>query len=128
MPMGTWPSPTTPLDALSFTFVDVETTGLDPTTGHRVCEIALLRVHGDHEVARFESLVHPQRPMHPGSLAVHGITDDMLVGGPTFAASLRRGAKVCVHRSISSVMPCTARAPGCMGRWGCTRDSKRATS
>src|SRR5262245_2124632 len=64
MPMGTWPSPTTPLDALSFTFVDVETTGLEPARGHRVCEIALLRVQGDHEIARFESLVHPQRPMH----------------------------------------------------------------
>ncbi len=86
--MGTWPSPTTPLDELSFTFVDVETTGLDPTTGHRVCEIALLRVHGDHEIARFESLVHPQRPMHPGARAVHGITDEMLIGAPTFAALL----------------------------------------
>jgi len=86
--MGTWPSPTTLLDELSFTFVDVETTGLDPTTGDRVCEIALLRVHGDHEVARFESLVHPQRPMPPGALAVHGITDEMLVGAPTFALLL----------------------------------------
>ena len=63
--MGTWPSPITPLDELAFTFVDVETTGLDPTTGDRVCEIALLRVQGDREIARFESLVHPQRPMHP---------------------------------------------------------------
>ncbi len=86
--MGTWPSPTTPLDALSFTFVDVETTGLDPATGDRVCEIALLRVQGDHEVARFESLVHPQRPMHPGALAVHGITDEMLADAPAFAALL----------------------------------------
>jgi DNA polymerase III subunit epsilon len=86
--MGTWPSPTTPLDELSFTFIDVETTGLDPTTGDRVCESARLRVHGDHEIARFESLVHPQRPMHPGARAVHGITDEMLVGAPIFAALL----------------------------------------
>src|SRR5215468_4566497 len=77
--MGTWPSPLTPLDELAFTFVDVETTGLDPATGDRVCEIALLRVQGDREIARFESLVHPQRSMHPGALAVHGITDAMLV-------------------------------------------------
>ena len=86
--MGTWPSPTAPLDALSFTFVDVETTGLDATTGVRVCEIALLRVQGNRELARFESLVHPQRPMHPDALAVHGITDAMLVGAPTFATLL----------------------------------------
>jgi DNA polymerase-3 subunit epsilon len=86
--MGTWPSPLTLLDELAFTFVDVETTGLDPATGDRVCEIALLRVQGDREIARFESLVHPQRPMHPGALAVHGITDAMLVGAPIFATLL----------------------------------------
>ncbi len=86
--MGTWPSPITPLDELAFTFVDVETTGLDPATGDRVCEIALLRVQGDREIARFESLVHPQRPMRPDALAVHGITDAMLVGAPIFATLL----------------------------------------
>ena len=86
--MGTWPSPLTPLDELTFTFVDVETTGLDPATGDRVCEIALLRVQENRELARFESLVHPQRPMHPGALAVHGITDAMLVGAPIFATLL----------------------------------------
>ncbi len=86
--MGTWPSPITSLDELAFTFVDVETTGLDPATGDRVCEIALLRVQGDREIARFESLVHPQMPMHPGALAVHGITDAMLVGAPIFATLL----------------------------------------
>jgi DNA polymerase-3 subunit epsilon len=86
--MGTWPSPITPLDELTFTFVDVETTGLDPAMGDRVCEIALLRVQGDRELARFESLVHPQRPMHSGALAVHGITDAMLAGAPTFVTLL----------------------------------------
>src|SRR5215470_3313860 len=86
--MGTWPSPLTPLDELAFTFVDVETTGLDPATGDRVCEIALLRVQGDREIARFESLVHPQRPMHPGALAVHGITDAMLAGASIFVTLL----------------------------------------
>ena len=86
--MGTWPSPITPLDELAFTFVDVETTGLDPGTGYCVCEIALLRVQGDYELARFDSLVYPQRPMHPGALAVHGITDAMLAGAPIFATLL----------------------------------------
>ena len=86
--MGTWPSPTTPIDELSLTFVDVETTGLDPATGDRVCEIALLRVRGDQEVARFESLVHPQRRMTPGAMAVNGITDAMLVDAPPFATVL----------------------------------------
>lgn len=92
--MGTWPSPTTPLEALQFTFVDVETTGLDPTTGDRVCEIALLRVHGEHELARFESLIQPQRPMGAGALAVHGITDAMLAEAPLFATLLPEVARL----------------------------------
>jgi len=86
--MGIWPSPTAPIDELALTFVDVETTGLDSTTGDRVCEIALLRICGDQEIGRFESLVHPQRPMTPGAMAVNGITDAMLVDAPPFAAVL----------------------------------------
>lgn len=86
--MGIWPSPTALLDELPLVFVDVETTGLNPATGDRVCEIALLRVQGNRELARFESLIHPQRPMSPGALAVHGITDEMLAKAPPFGAVL----------------------------------------
>lgn len=93
--MGTWPSPTTPLEALEFTFVDVETTGLDPTTGDRVCEIALLRVQEARVLARFESLVDPQRPMAPGALAIHGLTDAILADAPPFTALLPEIARLC---------------------------------
>lgn len=88
--MPTLLSPMTPVEQIPFTIVDVETTGLDPATGHRVCEIALLRVQGSHEVARFESLVHPQRPMTASAMAVNGITDVMLAGAPPFSALLPR--------------------------------------
>ncbi|MGQ4807229.1 3'-5' exonuclease DinG [Candidatus Entotheonellaceae bacterium PAL068K] len=81
-------SPTTPVENVPFTIVDVETTGLKAASGDRVCEIALLRVRGDQEIARLESLVHPQRPMAPGAMAVNGITDVMLSGAPTFATLL----------------------------------------
>ena len=77
-------SPTTPVEALPFIFVDVETTGLNVATGDRVCEIALLRVQGGQETGRFESLINPQRPMGAGAMAVNGITDDMLVEAPRF--------------------------------------------
>ncbi len=103
--MDTWPLPTAPIDTWPFTFVDVETTGLDPTTGDRVCEIALLRVQGAHELARFESLVHPQRPMAAGALAIHGITDAMLADAPPFAMllpqidRLLQGAVLVAHNA-----------------------------
>lgn len=86
--MGVPFSLATPVDELGFTVVDVETTGLHAATGDRVCEIALLRTHAGQEVARFETLVHPQQPMPPGAMAVHGISDAMLTDAPPFATIL----------------------------------------
>ena len=93
----------TPFEALPLVCVDVETTGLSPDRGSRVCEVALLRSEGDREVARFESLVDPQQPMPPEVIAVHGITDDMVAGAPVFAdllpdlRDLMQGAVVVGH-------------------------------
>jgi DNA polymerase-3 subunit epsilon len=83
--MQAFPAPTTPVDMLTLTFVDVETTGLDPECGDRVCEIALLQVRGTREVARFTSLAHPQRTMPLRATAINGITDAMLYTAPAFA-------------------------------------------
>jgi DNA polymerase-3 subunit epsilon len=77
-------SPTSPVTALPLTFVDVETTGLDVDQGDRVCEVALLRIQDTREVARFSSLVQPQRAISARAAAVHGITDDMLRTAPHF--------------------------------------------
>jgi DNA polymerase-3 subunit epsilon len=90
---------TTPAEDLPFTFVDVETTGLHAATGDRVCEIALLRVEQEREVARFASLVQPGRPMTPAATAVNGITDAMLVDAPAFAV-LRPQVLALLHNSV----------------------------
>ncbi len=93
----------TPFEALPLVCVDVETTGLSPDKGARVCEIALLCSEGEREVARFESLVHPQQPIPPEVIAVHGITDAMVAEAPVFAAllpdisELLQGAVVVGH-------------------------------
>ena len=81
-------APTTPVDCLTLTFVDVETTGLDVAQGDRVCEVALLQVRGMQEVGRFTSLVYPGRPMPARSTLVNGITDTMLAAAPLFSAIL----------------------------------------
>jgi DNA polymerase-3 subunit epsilon len=75
-----------PLDRLPFTFLDVETTGLAPHQGHRVCELAMVQVTGERVDQAFESLIDPQRPLDPRAAAVHGISVEMLRGAPTFAA------------------------------------------
>jgi DNA polymerase-3 subunit epsilon len=99
MCVGTFVSLATPAEELPLTFVDVETTGLHASMGDRVCEIALLRVEKGQEIARFESLVHPLRPMSPAATAVHGITDAMLVDAPPFAALIPR-LQALLHQSI----------------------------
>ncbi|MBC7249988.1 MAG: WYL domain-containing protein [Anaerolineae bacterium] len=76
--------PDQPLNETTFAIFDVETTGLSPTYGHRICEVACLRVRGGVVLDRFESLVDPQRSISPGAFSVNRITPEMLRGAPTF--------------------------------------------
>lgn len=64
--------------------IDVETTGLEPRGGHRVCEIALLKFLRGSVIDSLVSLVNPLRPISPGASAVNGITDLMVAGAPLF--------------------------------------------
>jgi DNA polymerase-3 subunit epsilon len=73
-----------PLSETTFVVFDVETTGLSPAYGHRVCEVGCLRVLEGQERDRFASLVDPGRPISPGAFRVNRITPEMLDGAPTF--------------------------------------------
>ena len=70
---------------LPYVAIDVETTGLSPSEGHRVCEIALLRFLRGTVVDSLVSFVNPLRPISPGASAINGITDPMVSGAPTFS-------------------------------------------
>jgi len=73
------------LDEASFTVFDVETTGLYPYYGDRICEIGAIRVDGIRaETARkFHSMIDPLRPISYAAFSVNGITDGMVRGSPT---------------------------------------------
>jgi DNA polymerase III epsilon subunit family exonuclease len=73
-----------PLKETTFAIFDVETTGLSPAHGHRICEVACLCIRDGKELARFESLVDPKRPISEGAYYVNHITPQMLIGAPTF--------------------------------------------
>ncbi len=98
-------SPTTPVEELPLTFVDVETTGLEADKGDRICEVALLQVQRGQEQARFTSLLHPERSMPARATAVNGITDTMLATAPCFATlipsilPLLHGSVVVAHNA-----------------------------
>lgn len=72
------------VEHIPFAFVDVETTGLKPHGGHRICEVAVIRTVGRVETRRFSSLVNPDRPIGAGARAVNGITNQMVANAPRF--------------------------------------------
>lgn len=72
------------LDDTVFTFLDFETTGLNPHFGDRICEIALLKWCKGKEIDSFQSLVNPAYPISPGASAINGISDEMVKNAPYF--------------------------------------------
>ncbi len=77
-------APQTPIEDVPLAVVDVETTGLDPQAGDRVCEIAVLRVDPGEAPRLWVSLVNPERPIGAGAQAVNGIADDDVADAPLF--------------------------------------------
>jgi DNA polymerase III subunit epsilon len=73
------------LNAHTFAYLDVETTGLSPWFGDRICEIAVMRCEGDETVDSFDSLLNPDRPISPGAARVNGLKDSDLENAPRFA-------------------------------------------
>jgi len=80
--------PLQPLATARIVVFDTETTGLSPSTDH-VLEIAAVATEGGRETGRFETLVDPGVPIPPELTAIHGITDDMVRGQPSFAEAGR---------------------------------------
>lgn len=83
--MSTTPlHPGTDIGEIDFSVVDVETTGLSPDRGDRVCEIAFVGIRGNAVMRTFSSLVDPTVPVSAGAYAVNGISPAMLEGAPVF--------------------------------------------
>ena len=100
------PSRLTALDRLEAVVVDTETTGLDVSQA-RIIQISAVRVTGGRVLTDqvFDALVQPGVRVPPASTAVHGISDEMLGGAPTFRAVKAdfdrfRGEAVLVGQSI----------------------------
>ncbi|OBJ42538.1 hypothetical protein A5630_20720 [Mycolicibacterium mucogenicum] len=70
-----------PINGLTFTAIDIETTGLDPQTD-RIVEIGLVKFASDGTIIdEFATLINNPGSSR-GALAVHGINDSDLVGAP----------------------------------------------
>jgi DNA polymerase-3 subunit epsilon len=78
------PPADTPLDALSFAVVDLETTGCRAERD-RIIEVGAVRVAGGRITERWRQFVHPGRRIPPFVTRLTGIDDDMVTGAPAFA-------------------------------------------
>ena len=66
---------------------DTETTGFEPSEGHRIVEIGALEMV-DYKLTgkEFHCYINPERSMPDGAYQVHGLGDDFLADKPIFSA------------------------------------------
>lgn len=88
---------------VTFAIVDLETTGLDPTTD-RVIDIAIITADSDLNITNtYEFLVNPARPV--SAQHIHGITDEDVRHQPHFREllpqliTILRGRAIVAHNA-----------------------------
>ncbi len=86
--------------------LDTETTGLEPSRGHRIIEIGCVelvnrRLTGNH----FHVYINPRREVDDGAMEVHGITNEFLADKPYFEdiadsfIEYVKGAELVIHNA-----------------------------
>jgi len=78
------------LRAEEWVVVDVETTGGTPARGHRVTEVAAVRVSGGRIVDTYCTLVNPERPIPRMITSLTGISNEMVARQPRFVEVARQ--------------------------------------
>jgi len=65
--------------------LDTETTGISPEAGHRIIEIGAIEIV-DRKITdnNFQTYLNPKRSIDPGSIHIHGITDEFVADKPEF--------------------------------------------
>jgi len=86
--------------------LDTETTGLEPSQGHRIIEIGCVElVNRRLTQNRFHQYLQPDREIDAGAVEVHGITGEFLADKPRFAQvaeeflAFIRGAELIIHNA-----------------------------
>lgn len=70
--------------------LDTETTGFEPSEGHRIVEIGAVELMNHMPTGRtYHQYINPERPMPKEAFEVHGLGDDFLRDKPVFKAIAR---------------------------------------
>lgn len=90
--------------------LDTETTGLEPSQGHRIIEIGCVELIDRRPTNNhFHCYLQPDREIDDGAIAVHGITNEFLQDKPRFAdvaaqfMDFVRGAELVIHNAAFDV-------------------------
>lgn len=73
------------ISSARFAFLDLETTGLSPWFGDRVCEVGIVITEGKRIKEQYQQLVNPERPLSIGAASTNRLTDEELASAPAFA-------------------------------------------
>ncbi len=109
--------------------LDTETTGLEPSEGHRIIEIGAVelvdrRLTGN----RFHQYLQPDREIDAGAMEVHGISNEFLADKPRFPDVVQdfldfiRGAELVIHNAPFDVGFINHEFRLTGARWGCVAD------
>lgn len=86
--------------------LDTETTGLDPTDGHRIIEVGCVEMIDRRCTGKvLHRYINPEREIDDGAAEVHGITTEQLADKPLFSAiaaefvDFVRGAELVIHNA-----------------------------
>lgn len=83
------------LHTLEYAVVDCETTGGSPARGHRITEIAAIRVDREGRVLdEFSTLVNPDRAIPRGITRITNIDQEMVAAAPSFTEVAARVQRV----------------------------------
>jgi DNA polymerase-3 subunit epsilon len=91
---------------MRYIVLDTETTGLEPSQGHRIIEIGCVeivnrRITDNH----YHQYIQPDREIDEGAFEVHGISNDFLADKPRFAdiaedfMAFIKGAELVIHNA-----------------------------
>jgi len=86
--------------------LDTETTGLEPSDGHRIIEIGCVELVGRRLTGNsFHQYLQPDREIDAGAMEVHGITNEFLADKPRFSDIVEdfvryiEGAELVIHNA-----------------------------
>ncbi|MBD3669973.1 MAG: DNA polymerase III subunit epsilon [Gammaproteobacteria bacterium] len=109
--------------------LDTETTGLEPSEGHRIIEIGCVEMEKRRLTGKtFHQYLQPDRMIDAGAIEVHGITNEFLADKPRFADVVEefldfvRDAELIIHNAPFDVGFINHELSQLGGDWGRLQD------